>query len=52
MSGIRGQSAGEYIGDSNKQILVMVQIETKEAVENLEEIAAVEGVGASLYLER
>ncbi|KZS88653.1 Phosphoenolpyruvate/pyruvate domain-containing protein [Sistotremastrum niveocremeum HHB9708] len=38
------QSFTDYIKQANDNILVMVQIETKEAVENVEEIAAVPGV--------
>ena len=34
----------EYLQQANDAILTMVQIETKEAVGNVEEIAAVEGV--------
>jgi len=38
------QSFTDYIKQANDAILVMVQIETKEALENVEKIAAVEGV--------
>ncbi len=34
----------DYIKTANKQMLVICQIETKEAVENIEEIVSVEGV--------
>lgn len=55
--GIRGQggpfahfehglgSAPEYVFKANDTVNIMVQIETKEAVSNLEEICAVDGVG-------
>jgi 2-keto-3-deoxy-L-rhamnonate aldolase RhmA len=42
---IRNQSPGQYLTGANNDILVIVQIETKEAVENLEEIASVDGIG-------
>ncbi|KAJ3498259.1 hypothetical protein NLJ89_g10240 [Agrocybe chaxingu] len=42
--GIWGVSAADYLKAANDTILVMVQIENKEAVENVGEIAAVDGV--------
>lgn len=36
--------AGDYLQQANNSILTMVQIETKEAVENVDEIAAVPGI--------
>lgn len=36
--------AGEYLEQANEALLTMVQIETKEAVENVDEIAAVPGI--------
>ncbi|MCD6464849.1 hypothetical protein J7L27_00565 [Candidatus Bathyarchaeota archaeon] len=36
----------EYVASANREILVIPQIETREAVENLEEILSVEGVKA------
>jgi len=42
--GLWNQSAHTYLTTSNDHILVMIQIETKEAVDNLEELAATEGV--------
>lgn len=36
----------DYIGTANNEILVIVQIETKEAIDNAEEILSVEGVDA------
>jgi 2-keto-3-deoxy-L-rhamnonate aldolase RhmA len=39
-----GQKFGEYFAEANKKLLTVVQIETKESVENAAEIAAVEGV--------
>ncbi|KAA1473598.1 Phosphoenolpyruvate/pyruvate domain-containing protein [Dentipellis sp. KUC8613] len=44
--GIWGTSAGEYLAGANDSVLVIVQIESREAVENVEAIAAVEGVDA------
>ncbi|EJU01458.1 Phosphoenolpyruvate/pyruvate domain-containing protein [Dacryopinax primogenitus] len=37
-------SLGDYFFNANAQILLMVQIETEEAVKNVDEIAALEGV--------
>jgi 2-keto-3-deoxy-L-rhamnonate aldolase RhmA len=56
--GLRGCAAGrpasawgltprEYTDIANDEILVAVQIETKEAVQNIEEIVSVEGVDAT-----
>ena len=39
-----GQSTAEYVKEANAEMLVCVQIEDVEAVENLDEILAVEGV--------
>ncbi|KAF8891482.1 Pyruvate/Phosphoenolpyruvate kinase-like domain-containing protein [Gymnopilus junonius] len=44
--GIWGVTVPEYLEAANKHILIMVQIETKEAVENVRAIAAVEGIDA------
>lgn len=35
----------EYVAHANEQILVMVQIETASAIENIDEICRVEGLG-------
>lgn len=40
----------QYLEMANDNILVMVQIETKEAVEKVQEIAQVDGVGKSTVL--
>lgn len=45
--GTWGVSASEYLKSANTSILVMVQIETKEAVDNVDAIAAVNGIGES-----
>lgn len=56
--GLRGCAAGrpssawgvtsqEYMEIANDEILVAVQVETKEAVENIDEIVSVEGVDAT-----
>jgi len=37
-------NASEYLRDANKNIVVIVQIETAEAVANVEDIASVEGI--------
>lgn len=58
ISGIRGvgsifapsvfnQSNADYIATANKNIFVAVQIETREGLDNCEEIAKVDGVGES-----
>ena len=39
---------GQYIIDSNQETMVIIQIETKEAVDNISAILAVEGVDAIL----
>ncbi|TFY77485.1 hypothetical protein EWM64_g6525, partial [Hericium alpestre] len=43
-NGIWGISATEYLQGANDAVLVIVQIETREAVQNLEAIASVDGV--------
>ncbi|KDE06244.1 hypothetical protein MVLG_03403 [Microbotryum lychnidis-dioicae p1A1 Lamole] len=43
-----GQTMGEYFQSANKDIFVAVQIESREGVNNCEEIAEVEGVDAIL----
>jgi 4-hydroxy-2-oxoheptanedioate aldolase len=42
--GIWGVTMSEYLDSANRDILVMVQIENKEAVENVHAIAAVDGI--------
>ncbi|MFQ6053878.1 MAG: HpcH/HpaI aldolase/citrate lyase family protein, partial [Candidatus Bathyarchaeia archaeon] len=42
-----GVSTEEYLATVNDEVLVAVQIETAKAVENVEEIVAVEGVDAT-----
>ncbi len=39
---------GQYVPDSNQETLVIIQIETQEAVENISDIVAVPGVDAVL----
>ena len=39
------ETSAEYLDTVNDSVLVMVQIETKEGVENVREIAQVDGVG-------
>ena len=41
---LQRSSLGEYVKQANRETLVVVQVETAEAVENLSEIVAVEGV--------
>ena len=50
---IWGVAASEYLESANRDILVMVQIENREGVENVQAIAAVDGVGQYLlYLNQ
>jgi 2-keto-3-deoxy-L-rhamnonate aldolase RhmA len=42
-----GMSSSEYLKIANDEILVVVQVETRKAVENIEEIVSVEGVDAT-----
>ncbi|KAJ3576365.1 hypothetical protein NP233_g457 [Leucocoprinus birnbaumii] len=42
--GTWGTTMTQYLQTANDNVLVMVQIETKEAVENVQEIAQVEGI--------
>ena len=57
ISGIRGagspfapavfhQGMGKYIATANRNTLIAVQIESVEGLENCEEIAKVDGIGA------
>ncbi|KAF8137177.1 Pyruvate/Phosphoenolpyruvate kinase-like domain-containing protein [Boletus edulis] len=39
-----GTSAAEYIKSANEHITIMIQIETREGVENVGEIAAIDGI--------
>ena len=48
---IWGVTASEYLESANRNILVMVQIENKEAVENVHAIAAVDGIGQYFKFE-
>lgn len=43
--GVWGIDATEYIQSANEHVVVMIQIETQEAVQNVEAIAAVDGIG-------
>jgi len=40
-----GISAAEYIKSANDHVTIMIQIETKEGVQNVDAIAAVDGIG-------
>lgn len=42
---VHGQNLGDYIKTANQNTLVIVQIETREGLENCEEIAQVPGIG-------
>jgi len=42
--GIWGVTVKEYLESVNESLVVMVQIENKEAVDNVEEIAAIDGI--------
>ena len=41
---LQRSSLGEYVKQANRETLVIIQVETAEAVENLHEIVAVDGV--------
>ena len=45
-----GVSAADYLARANDAVLVLVQIETREGMQNLEEILSVDGVGQSASL--
>ncbi|KDQ60501.1 hypothetical protein JAAARDRAFT_32912 [Jaapia argillacea MUCL 33604] len=45
-NGTWGISPGDYLGSANESVVVMVQIETKEGVENMESIIKVDGIDA------
>ena len=40
-----GVSASDYLASANDAVLVLLQIETREGMRNLEEILSVDGVG-------
>lgn len=39
---------GQYVPDANRETMIIIQIETKEAVENIADILAVDGIDAVL----
>lgn len=39
------QNAREYLSTANDNVMICVQIESRKAVENVEEIASVDGIG-------
>lgn len=39
------QNGREYLLSANDNVMICVQIETRKAVENVEEIASVDGIG-------
>ncbi|KAG6855487.1 hypothetical protein H0H87_002172 [Tephrocybe sp. NHM501043] len=45
-----GVEVSEYLATANENISVMVQIETQEAAKNVEEIAAVDGIGKTFAI--
>jgi 4-hydroxy-2-oxoheptanedioate aldolase len=45
--GTWGVTMPQYLETANDNVLVMVQIETKEAIEKVQEIAQVDGIGKS-----
>jgi 4-hydroxy-2-oxoheptanedioate aldolase len=49
--GVWSISAAEYLKSANENVVVMVQIETKEGVQNAGAIAAVDGIGELDYAE-
>lgn len=40
-----GLSVSEYLEQANDNVVVLTQVETREAFENIDEICAVEGLG-------
>ena len=46
--GYKGGKHGEIMEEANDKVIAIVQIETKRAVENIEEIASVDGIDALL----
>jgi len=42
-----GQNGQEYLSTSNDNVVLIVQMESRKAIENCEEIAAVDGVGTT-----
>ncbi|MGB2869887.1 MAG: aldolase/citrate lyase family protein [Bacteroidota bacterium] len=44
----KGGSVSEMMADANKETMLVVQVETQQAVENLDEILSVEGVDVAL----
>jgi 4-hydroxy-2-oxoheptanedioate aldolase len=40
-----GISTIEYLKSANEHVTILIQIETREGVENVQEIAAVDGIG-------
>ena len=44
-----GMSANEYLKVANEGVVVLTQVETREAFDNIEAICAVEGLGESSY---
>ena len=44
-----GMSASDYLKCANESVVVMTQVETREAYDNIEAICAVEGLGKCSY---
>lgn len=44
----RGMSDPKHTKNQNEEVMIILQIETKEAIENLDEILSVEGIDAAL----
>ncbi|KAG6330245.1 hypothetical protein ID866_8847 [Astraeus odoratus] len=44
-----GVSAADYLASANEHVAIIIQIENREGVDNLEQIAAVDGLGWSFW---
>ncbi|MEX0762219.1 MAG: aldolase/citrate lyase family protein [Dehalococcoidia bacterium] len=42
--GLSGKSAGEYMADFNREVTIAIQIETAQAVENIDSLLEVDGI--------
>lgn len=45
-----GQNGQEYLRTANDNVILIVQMESRKAIDNCEEIAAIDGVGMLSFL--